>query len=105
MQHTNDCRTCKYYLAHYVIDKDLYLTEIGGHCINDELVRKHPRKPYLLYENCEYREEKDPTEEIEKPLRYHLKYMERKLSDLTLILRHYEKNRSDHNDGTGKKIK
>lgn len=47
----NNCKTCKYYVEHYVIIST-QLQAIGGHCINRELYNPHKKVPYALHENC-----------------------------------------------------
>ncbi|MCM1306517.1 MAG: hypothetical protein NC037_03300 [Bacteroides sp.] len=57
------CKSCKYYLEHYVF-VGMGFRPIGGHCINRALYKPRKRTNYELIENCEHWE-KD-TEEKEK---------------------------------------
>ena len=89
MQQYHDCKTCKYYMEHFVIFKNIYLMDIGGHCVNDDLLRLHPQKPYQLYENCEYREETDRAKEIEPDVMQYLRQIQSELYNIAQILRYY----------------
>ena len=88
----NKCKKCRYYIVHY-IKEGSSLMPIDGHCINRKLRELHPRKPFRLWENCEYWE---PMEiqigERRNRIEQVLKGIEDRLHQIVMILESDQKS-------------
>lgn len=84
------CKSCRYYMPHFIISGTQYLP-IDGHCINGELYKMHRRNKCRLIENCDRWE---PREIAIIKKREHIRNvicnMEEHLSDILKILEAYE---------------
>lgn len=80
------CKSCKYYVEHYVIHSTR-LYPIGGHCINKNLYNPHSKKPYGLHENCNYwKNNEDVKAERRENIKDVLQSMEQHLFYIKTIL-------------------
>lgn len=59
------CKSCKYYLEHYVL-KGTCFRPIGGHCINRELYNPRKQNNQELIENCDHWEINTEVKEKQK---------------------------------------
>lgn len=48
------CKTCKYFLRHYIKRHSTFNGINCGHCVNSQLNDKRARNKYVLRENCEF---------------------------------------------------
>ena len=80
------CKSCKHYVAHYVID-NLRFMEIEGHCGNYTLTKLRKQNKFRLQENCEYWEENtlNKTKRRES-IKATLRSMKRSLDQIKSIL-------------------
>lgn len=86
MKQFEKCKSCKFYLEHYVIIGTKF-HPIGGHCINRELYNPRKRKNYELIENCEHWQiNTDVKEKRKESIKETLCYMKEHLSNIEHIL-------------------
>lgn len=82
------CKTCKYFLQHYIKTNSTFHRTCCGHCVNRQLNGKLVRNKYVLHENCEHWESNDEIiVERREHIKEVLKDIEEHLNDITMILK------------------
>lgn len=77
------CKTCKYFMEHYVILSSMQLSPIGGHCKRD----KNRKKSIEATDSCARWEQKENLSAArQKQLTDFMRDMESRLKQILLIL-------------------
>lgn len=77
------CKTCKYFMAHYVILSNMQLSPIGGHCKRD----KNRKKILEEADSCSRWEQKENVSAVrQKRVTAYLRDTENRLKQIKLIL-------------------
>lgn len=85
------CKSCKYFLQHYIKKNSSFREVCCGHCVNSQLNDSRVRNKYALRENCEFweavEEKKDGRMQSIKEV---LAHMQKHLSEIASILKDEE---------------
>lgn len=87
MEEEKTCKSCEYYIPHFVRKRACFL-EIGGHCTNTACGKRVPQYDWKIRENCgEWKPKKIKKEDRRKTIDEVQRSMEKSLREIKAILK------------------
>lgn len=82
------CKTCKFFLQHYIKRNSTFVNINCGHCVNSQLNSSRVKKKYELHPNCEFWESNEgKIVERREHIKEVIKHMEEHLNEIAIILK------------------
>lgn len=82
------CKTCKFFLQHYIKKNTTFWSINCGHCVNRQLNGPRVKNKYALHQNCEFWEsgEGNKAERLEN-IKEVLRDIKKHLNEIAIILK------------------